>query len=191
MGQHNKIFGCAASSNFCVIFLAMRSHSPFGFVRARALPYSLLSWSRNTNDIFGKLFCVVETCLTIAWFPIYNVVEHRREYDSAFEIIRFPGSQECPKFSLDSDRCVATELVPIELRWSARDIMFVLECRRVSYFRKSCLIRKGVVVSPYPRQNHRTHELLFSITVRLVVPTEINCSRILCPSFAIMKIHRI
>ena len=52
--------------------------------------------------------------------------------------------QECPYVSLD----VAWKYVPMKLRWSARDITFVHECRRVPCFRKCCrpcLIRKGVV----------------------------------------------
>ena len=76
--------------------------------------------------------------------------------------------------------------MPVDLHQSARDITFVHVRRRVQYFRefcRPCLIRKGAVVS-HTVQSQRTHELLFSITVRsvvpTVVPTEMNYSRMLC-----------
>ena len=83
--------------------------------------------------------------------------------------------------------------MPMDMHWSARDITFVHECRRVQYFRefcRPCLIRKGAVVS-HTIQCQRTHEFLLSVTVRSVVPTETNYSRMLCLKLSMMKVHRI
>ena len=62
------------------------------------------------------MFYVFDTCLLIAcFFLVFNVVEHRHQYDSSFEITRFCGSQECLNLSHDLDLCVAWKYVPMEL----------------------------------------------------------------------------
>ena len=162
------------------------------FVLARAIPHSFLPKPTETpNDLFWNClacsttsFCVFETCLLVAWFPLFSVSFNvGNDYDSASETTRLRGSQECLLL-------IWIAVWPEKMcQWnlqSARDIIFVHECRRLPCFRKCCrpgLIRKGVVVSHTQSQSQRTDEPLFSITVRLVVPTQINYCRIMCPSF--------
>ena len=148
------------------------------------------SWNCFVYSITSFLFST-----HVCSLPGFNVVQHRNEYDPASEIPRFRGPQEFLNFFLDLDRCVAWTYVPMGLHWSARDVMFVHECRRVPCFRKccrQCLIRKGVVVS-HTHDRVREHMNFYSqpMNLRLVVAAELNYSRILCSSFAVINFHTI
>ena len=117
-GQVQENIGFEASSNFCVIFLAM-------------------TW-RELLRVFGSICCVCENFfLLIVWFLTIGVVEHGYEFDSSFETTRFRGSQECLNVSHALDRCVAWKYVPLELHKSARDIVLVHECGRVPILQRS------------------------------------------------------
>ena len=94
-----------------------------------------------------------------------------------------------------SDRCVSRcVMIPrqifasfceLQLHWSARDVIFVHECRRVPYFRKFCPILRlhWRCFSPHTVQSLTIHVRLFSIDFRLVAPSEMNNSKVLFAKF--------
>ena len=108
----------------------------------------------------------------------------------SLEITRFPGSQECLKFSHELDRCLALKYAPMDLQWSARDIMLVHECCRVPYFTefcRPCLVCNGADII----QSVEIDIHLCSIDFLVATPAEINPYKILFSSSASMKFHRI
>ena len=85
-----------------------------------------------TSVSFARHVCLLSFVHCSMWL---NVVEHRHEHDSVFEITLPRGSQECLNFSDDLERCVARKYMPMRLNWSARDIVLVCEYHRVPHFR--------------------------------------------------------
>ena len=56
---------------------------------------------QNYTSFPGAPFFFVRAHMLIVFDPIFNVVEHRHEYGSSFEITRFRRSQECVTHDLD------------------------------------------------------------------------------------------
>ena len=130
--------------------------------------------------VFGNLCCVCGTCLLIVFDPLFNVVEHRHEFYSSFQITRVPRIPRMFEFISRFGPLCDLKNVSMELHGSARDVALVHECRRVPYLRefcRPCLVCSGVVVS-------HTKQVKDSCTCVLNrVPTggsnKINHSRIL------------
>ena len=94
----------------------------------------------------GDLCFVYETFLVIVLVPMFNVVEHRHEYNSSFETTRSSASQDCFNLNHDLDRCVTSKCA----HWSARGPILQRVLSPMSDPGRRCCF-------PHTIQSQRTH----------------------------------
>ena len=128
--------------------------------------FFLVQVNTNTTDLTWIAFSVSSFAIAKLVYPMFIVVRHRHEHASSFEITRFSGSQEC-WISLMILVTVAWAFAPMELHWSARDIILEHSCRWVSRALSPMLGPPWRCYFSITIQSLRIHVRLFSTPVLL------------------------
>ena len=165
IGSAQENIDCEASSTVCVIVLAMWSHAPFGlFEHVRSQTFSCPSPHQHQ---WPNLKCVAYSATTVAFATHscwLSIIQYSMSLNT--DMNEIPLSKSCgfvdPK-NVWIYLMIAVwpwKYVPMELHWSARDIIHVHECRRVPCFRefcRPCFVCKCAVVSHTKIQSRRIH----------------------------------
>ena len=113
-----------------------RNAAPVTFLRAISVPCFFWTRSKEAPLALSKLLCEssdllgsFETLFLVVLVRAVDVVEHEHIY--TYTSRPWKLFQRCLSLRFSLNECVSGEDVPLKLYWSARDVILVVERRRV------------------------------------------------------------